>query len=311
MHCKSSFSFDYTTPGDVSKLISELKTKISAGHDRMSTKLLQNIRSSLSPALSLIINQSLFTGIFPDSLKIAKILPIFKKGDPSYIGNYRPISLLPAISKVFEKVVFIQIYEYFNSNNLLFKSQYGFRANHSTELAGIEFVDKILHYLDDQHTPISIFLDLSKAFDTLDRDILLFKLKHYGITGTPYKWFCSYLSNRQQYTQYGTYMSDRLKITTGVPQGSILGPLLFIIYMNDIYTVSDSFQAILYADDTTLTTAVGSLTRMVAGLQEISRDISFELSNICSWQRTGFLSILIKQSIWFFILLVAKWTTFL
>ena len=241
--------------------------------------------------ISLIINQSLFTGIFPDSLKIAKILPIFKKGDPSYFGNYRPISLLPAVSKVFEKVVFIQIYEYFNSNNLLYKSQYGFRANHSTELAGIEFVDKILHYLDDQHTPISIFLDLSKAFDTLDHDILLFKLKYYGITGTPYKWFCSYLSNRQQYTQYGAYMSERLKITTGVPQGSILGPLLFIIYMNDIYTVSDSFQAILYADDTTLTTAVGSLTRMVAGLQEISRDISFELSNIYLWLTANRLSL--------------------
>ena len=239
MHCESSFSFNYTTPGDVSKLISKLKPKNSAGHDRMSTKLLQKIRSSLSPALSLIINQSLFTGIFPDSLKIAKILPIFKKGDPSYFGNYRPISLLSAISKVFEKVVFIPIYEYFNSNNLLYESQYGFRANHSTELTGIEFVGKILHFLDNQHTPISIFLDLSKAFDTLDHDILLFKLKHYGITGTPHKWFCSYLSNRQQYTQYGTYMSERLKITTGVPQGSILGPLLFIIYMNDIYTVSD------------------------------------------------------------------------
>ena len=142
MHCESSFSFKYTTPGDVSKLISKLKTKNSAGHDRMSNKLLQKIRSSLSPALSLIINQSLFTGIFSDSLKIAKILPLFKKGDPSYFGNYGPISHLPAISKVFEKVVFIQIYKYFNSNNLLHKSQYGFRANHSTELAGIEFVVK-------------------------------------------------------------------------------------------------------------------------------------------------------------------------
>ena len=118
MHFESSFSFNYTTPGDVSKLISKLKTKNSAGHDRMSTELLQKIRSSLSPAMSLIIKQSLFTGIFPDSLKIAKILPIFKKRDPSYFGNYRPISFLPAISKVFEKVVFIQIYEYFNSNNI-------------------------------------------------------------------------------------------------------------------------------------------------------------------------------------------------
>ena len=282
VHCESSFSFNYTTSDDVSKLISKLKTKNNAGHDRMSTKLLQKMRFPLSPALSLIINQSLFTGIFPDSLKIAKILPIFKKGDPSYFWNYRPLSLLPAISKVFEKVVFIQIYEYFNSNNLLYKSQYGFRTNHSTELIGIEFLDKILHCLDDQHTPISIFLDLSKVFDTLDHDILLFKLKHYGITGTPYKWFCSYLSNRQQYIQYETYKSEKLKITTGVPQGSVLWPLLFIIYMNDIYTASDSFKAILHADDTTFTTAVGSLARMVAGLQEISRDISFELSTVKS-----------------------------
>ena len=139
---------------------------------------------------------------------------------------------------------------------MLYKRQYRFHANHSTELADTEFVVTILHYLDDQHTPISIFLDLSKVFDMLDHDILLFKLKHYGITGTPYKWFCSYLWKWQQYTQYWTYMSERLKITTGVAQVSILRPLLFIIYMNNIYTISDTFQAILYSDDTMLTTTV-------------------------------------------------------
>ena len=184
------------------------------------------------------------------------------------------------IAKIFEKIVFIHIYEYFNSNNLFCRSQYGFGANHSTELVGIEFVDKILHYLDDQHTPISIILDLSKAFDMLDHDILLFKPKYYGITGTPYKRLCSYSSNRQLYTQYGTYMCESLKIRTGVPPGFTFGPLLFIVYINNIYTVSDSFQAMLYADDTALTTAVGLLIPMVAGLHEYL--LIFRLSYLIS-----------------------------
>ena len=151
---------------------------------------------TLSP-ITLILNQSLSTRIFPDRLKIAKINPLFKKEDqdPHNLDNYRPISLLPAISKIFEKAVFIQRYEYFNKNDLLYESQYEIRTLHSTELASLEIIDIRRKDLDSGQLPIGVFLDLSKVFDTLDNTILLDKLLFYGIIGTKLAWFKSYLTN--------------------------------------------------------------------------------------------------------------------
>ena len=166
--------------------------------------------------------------------------------------NYRPISLLSTLSKVIERVVFEQLYEYLNSNNLLYESQYGFRKDHSTELASIELIDLICKEMEKGDTPISIFLDLSKAFDMLNHDTLLTKLKHYGIAGTPLAWLKSYLTNRAQYVEINGICSGLLNIEMGVPRGSILGPLLFIIFINDIHRSSTEFKFITYADDTTL-----------------------------------------------------------
>ena len=176
-------------------------------------------------------------------------LPLFKnKGDCHLFDNYRPISLLPTISKIFEKVVHKQLYDYFTENNLFYKSQYGYRKGHSTELAALELADRISQYLDNGEIPIAIFLDLSKAFDTLDHRILLSKLKYYGIHGTALQWFESYLSNRSQYVVYEDTKSKQSPLLTGVPQGSVLGPLLFLIYMNDIYKASEKFNSVLFAD---------------------------------------------------------------
>ena len=169
------------------------------------------------------------TGIFPERLKIAKVIPLHKKDDPYIFDNYRPISLLTSVSKVFEKVVFQQVYDYFHTNKLLYKSQYGFRADHSTELASLELCDRILRYLDEGKIPITIFLDLSKAFDTLDHGILLDKLNYYGIKNTALNWFRSYLTQRYQYIDINGTSSEMLQIKTGVQQGSFLGPLLFLI----------------------------------------------------------------------------------
>ena len=143
--------------------------------------------------------------------------------------NYRPISLLPTISKIFEKSIYLQTYNYFIENNLFYKSQYGFRRGHSTELAALEVVSKIIDETDKGLLPLNIYLDLSKAFDTIDHQILLEKLAFYGIRVKNLKLFKSYLTNRKQYVEIDDKISSSTNIKTGVPQGSILGPLLFII----------------------------------------------------------------------------------
>ena len=143
-----------------------------------------------------MINQSLCTGIFPEKLKVAKVIPLYKKGDNHLFDNYRPISLLSTVSKIFEKTVFTQVYNYFCAHELFYKSQYGFRKCHSTELAAIELVDRLSNYLDAGKVPVSVFLDLSKAFDTLNHTILIEKLRYYGLNDTSLNWFHSYLHDR-------------------------------------------------------------------------------------------------------------------
>ena len=164
------------------------------------------------------------------------------------MNNYRPISLLTAISKLFEKVVFSQLYDYFRNNDLFCDSQYGFLKNHSTELVAMELTDKVLKDIDDKHITLAIFMDLSKAFDTLDHGILFRKLAPYGINRIALEWVTSYLT---QYVEIERVSSNILSLSTGVSQGSILGPLLFLIYMNDIPNCTEYFNFILYADDTT------------------------------------------------------------
>ena len=207
-----------------------------------------------------------------------------KKGDQHVLDNYRPISLLPVISKVFEKIVYNQLFKYFTDNNLFYTSQYGFRSLHSTELASLELIDKVFQHLDTGQLPLSVFLDLSKAFDTLNHLILLNKLKFYGLSNTPLKWFESYLYGRQQFVDFDGTASNTAMINTGVPQGSILGPLLFIIYMNDINMASNKFNAILYADDTNLISPLFafnlSLSIKSSDLEHMSQQINSELANI-------------------------------
>ena len=180
-----------------------------------------------------------------------------------------------------------------STDQLLYGSQHGFRKQHSTETATLELVDTLLQTLDSGKLPISIFLDLSKAFDTLDHTILINKLKHYGISGTSLNWISNYLTDRQQFVQYKGTMSNTRPILTGVPQGSVLGPLLFIIYINDIHCASNKFKSILYADDTTL---VGSLHSFESQTHPndhttLSNNINKELSLISEWLNANKLSL--------------------
>ena len=184
----------------------------------------------ISDPLLSIINLSLPSGVFPDRLKISKIIPIFKSDNASLAQNCRPISILPAFSKIFERTVYDRIFQFLVDNDILFKHQFGFHPGHSTSHALINFVNKVANAVDCQKYLAGIFLDLSKAFDTLDHAILLSKLEACGITGTAHQWITDYFRNRIQYVQIDDSKSDALRQICGVPQDSILGPFFNYLY---------------------------------------------------------------------------------
>ena len=230
--------------------INDLNVKKSSGHDDLSAKFIKIIAPVLSVPLCKVINQALVTGIYPDLLKIAKVIPIHKKGERDDVNNYRPISVLSTFNKLFEKLIHKRLYNFLTKYNAFYKFQFGFREKHSTNLALIEIVDQIRTAIENKKVVCGIFADLSKAFDTVDHRILLKKLNHYGIRGIANNLIKSYLSNRKQYVQIGDTKSSLLNINCGVPQGSVLGPLLFLIYVNDIANCNPHGLIRLFADDT-------------------------------------------------------------
>ena len=229
------------------------------------------------------------TGRFPDLLKIAKVVPIYKSKDKKDLTNYRPISLLPIFSKIFEKVVHKRLYKFLEKYDILYGSQYGFREGHSTLNAVTEFVSDVLKGFNDRKMTLSVFLDLSKAFDTIDHDILLHKLNYYGIRGLALEWFKSYLYQRKQFVQYKNFDSETLQIECGVPQGSVLGPLLFIIYTNDLPKSVNFSKTILFADDTTIY-STGSDKNV------LFRQIKEDLTSLIDWFRANKLSLNISKT---------------
>ena len=247
-----SIFFRHVSAIEVSNIINGLKNK-SCHISSYSSRVLKQICSIISPVLSNIINKSLCTGYFPNSLKTARVIPLHKSGSEDDVNNYRPVSILPILSKLFERIVYNRVYSFLEKYNLLNHSQYGFRKGKSTIQAVMDQLEYVYRNIDSGNVVVSFFIDFSKAFDCIDHDILLKKLDHHGIRGIPKRWFQSYLSDRKQYVSVNNTSSSILPLSHGVPQGSILGPLLFLIFINDFPNCSDFFKFNLFADDSTLT----------------------------------------------------------
>ena len=256
-NAKSIFLTPVTTV-ELGKIISKLKPKLSSGLDEINNKIIKELKDFIVPPLSVIFNNSLMEGIFPKKMKEAKVVPLFKSKERNLATNYRPISLLLTLSKLLEKLMYSRVYNFLVSTDQLYASQYGFRKMHSCEHAVGELIANIAKGIEKGKYTAGIFLDLSKAFDTLEHEVVYMKLEKYGLRGNCLKWFQSYLGDRSLIVECKTgdsnskTSSNSYPVDYGTPQGSCLGPLIFLIFCNDLQNHLIFLSCIQFADDTTL-----------------------------------------------------------
>ena len=265
------------SPDEIMSIISDLDNNKASD---IPIRIVKKVSHIIAPTLSMYYNILMKDGIFPEVLKIGKITPIYKKGNPEDIGNYRPVSTLPIFGKLFEKVIYSRVYSFAQSQGIINPNQFGFRKSHSTSHAVNHSVKIIEDALKAQKHILGIFVDLSKAFDTIDHKILLTKLQRYGIRGNTHDLIKSYLSRRHQYTEVLGEKSESLTVEYGVPQGSVLGPLLFILYINDISRASKLGTFIMFADDTNIFVEGQTEAEAYSKGNELLREIhSYMVSN--------------------------------
>jgi len=278
-----------TNRAEIINIVSSFRDNKSPGHDNIGPKLLKLILNFIIDPLVHIYNLSFATGCVPLHLKIAKVIPVFKKGDKTNPSNYRPISLLSIFDKILEKLMYKRLYSFLNKNSILYQYQFGFRRHHSTSLALLELTDSLYSHLDTHDMVIGMYFDLQKAFDTVDHNILLRKLYNYGIRGIVHDWFRNYLSNRKQFVSIANSESSIQNVVCGVPQGSVLGPLLFLLYVNDISNASTVGHIKLFADDTNV---------FIFGkcLEDIYNKANSVVSELNDWFVANKLSLSIEKS---------------
>lgn len=285
---KDSLFLEPCTPNEIQNIVNSLKNSKGLGLDGFSTSIIKQIITTILSPLTTIFNKSLESGVFPEKLKLAKVTPIYKSDDKKLLSNYRPISVLPIFSKILEKLMYVRLEKFIEKHNILCENQFGFREKHSTYMALLDICDQITHQLDSKAFSLGIFIDLSKAFDTIDHNILIAKLENYGVRGIALNWYKSYLTNRKQCVEIDGNTSTLKSITCGVPQGSILGPLLFLIYINDIVHVSPLMKFILFADDTNLLLHDKNLPNLIL-------KANTEIQKISDWLKVNKLSLNIKK----------------
>jgi hypothetical protein len=268
-----------TTHEHILKIISKFKAKPSKDIHGVSTKMIKFIGPEIAKPLAHIFNLSLTNGTFPEMLKQCRVIPIFKAGSHLECDNYRPISLLSSISKVLEKIVAEKLLFHLNSNDLLYTHQYGFIPNRSAEQNLLHIVNYVTAALNDGNFCVGVFLDLKKAFDVCSHSILLKKLKKMGINGTAHKWFENYLKGRSQKVDINGHLSSEQELDISVIQGSTLGPILFLCYINDFYSATSLFS-VLFADDTTCLSQGKKLNDLLEYVKN-------ELQKIAVWFRSN------------------------
>ena len=277
---EKTFSSYPTTPVEVESYLKNINTRKSVGPFSIPNRVLKEFNKVFAFPISHIFNLSLDSGVFPKKMKIAIVIPVYKKDDSLDCNKYRPISFLPNISKIFEKLIKDRLSKFLEESKCLFPKQFGFRNKHSTTHALIDLTETIRKACDNDEFACGVFLDFKKAFDTVNHKILLKKLEHYGVRGHAVKWFSSYLAERKQYTSVNNMNSQADEISYGVPQGSVLGPLLFLIYINDLNSAIKFSHIRHFADDT-------NILYRDKSLRKINQRINFDLRNINEWLRAN------------------------